>query len=89
MKKASKDLQPISIYTQTIEYPKASGQSYFFLLNMNLFLLNLCIKLCADQICNKHLIKMILETTQMAYSTQQGNGDDDYIRLFQKELKLK
>ena len=55
---------------------------------MNLFLLNLCIKLCADQICNKHLVKMILETTQMAYSTQQGNGDEDYIRLFQKELKL-
>ena len=55
---------------------------------MNLFLLSLCKKACADHICNKHLIKMILETTQMAYSVQQGNGDEDYIKTFKKDLLL-
>jgi hypothetical protein len=55
---------------------------------MNLFLLSLCKKACADHICNKHLIKMILETTQMAYSVQQGNGDEEYVAIFKKELLL-
>jgi len=38
---------------------------------MNLFFLDIDPKKCAEQHCNKHLVKMILELTQILYTTHR------------------
>lgn len=43
---------------------------------MNLFLLNLCKVASAKAHCKKHVIKMILEATQLAFGAHYRNGSD-------------
>jgi len=45
---------------------------------MNIFWLDLCLRLCAQYHCDKHVVKMILETAQLLYTTQWELGGKDW-----------
>lgn len=47
---------------------------------MNIFLLSLCIKKCAKYHCDKHVVKMILETTQLLYTAHWVLNSHESIR---------
>lgn len=47
---------------------------------MNIFLLSLCIKKCAKYHCDKHVVKMILETTQLLYTAHWVLNSKESIR---------
>jgi hypothetical protein len=44
---------------------------------MNIFYLSNCVRTAAEEACDKHVVKMILETTQLLYTAQHIYGDLD------------
>lgn len=44
---------------------------------MNIFVLHKQVDMCARMLCDKHVVKMVLETAQILSSAQRINGNED------------
>ena len=55
---------------------------------MNIFFLYLSPSSCAKAYCDKHVIKIILEITQMAWTAYHITGDDGWQNTVPKSLKI-
>ena len=52
---------------------------------MNLFLLSTNPTECAEQHCDKHIVKMPVELTQMLYTAHHINDSDETLEIFKKK----
>jgi hypothetical protein len=55
---------------------------------MNLFYLDKDVKKCAEYHCDKHVVKMILETAQLLSTTHRVLDGEEYIKLSKNNRKL-
>ena len=55
---------------------------------MNIFVLDEKVEKCAEYHCDKHVIKMILESAQMLSAVVRLNGHDVGYKLTHKNLSL-
>ena len=52
---------------------------------MNLFFLSVCPDDCAEQHCDKHIVKMPVELTQMLYTAHYVNNCHDTMKIFVRQ----